>query len=217
MRVAAAITAGLALLAVGLLITLSHRAPRQAGSDHISPAIFTATLPRGGLLCQDNPYLPPKAATVAILVGTYGRPVPALGISFTTPSGAVVSSGHLQAGTRQGTVSIPISPAKGDPGSAVNVCLSVGGPSKFVVAGEGIPPDPTDETVDGVAQPGRISLVYYRAGDESWFSLLPTLDKRFGLGKAAFFGDWTLPACIVALLAIWAVVVRLLMTGEDDR
>jgi hypothetical protein len=216
MPVRAVVAAALAVVAVGLVITLSHRAPRDAGSDHIAPTMFSATLARGGELCQDNPYLPPGAASAQILVGTYGRPVPALRLRFTDAAGAVVSAGRLAAGAKQGTISIPISPAR-DPGTASKLCLDVGGHSKFVIAGLGIPPDPTDEFVNRVEQAGRISVVYYRSGRESWWSLLSVIDQRFGLGKASFFGDWTLPACVVLLLATWVVVVRILLRGGEER
>ncbi|HEY5198071.1 MAG TPA: hypothetical protein VIJ51_13705 [Solirubrobacteraceae bacterium] len=215
MRVRAVVAGALAVVVAGLVITLSHRAPRDAGSDHIVPAMFSATLPKGGELCQANPYLPPEAATAQILVGTYGRPVPALGLRFLDPTGAVVSSGRLPAGAPEGTVSIPISRAT-DPGRAAKLCLTVAGHSKVVVGGLGIPLDPTAEFVNGTQQNGRISVVYYRAGEESWWSLLGVLDQRFGLGKAGFFGDWTLPACFVLLLACWALVVRLLIGAGDE-
>jgi hypothetical protein len=215
MPVRAVIAGALAVVVAALAVTLSHRAPRDAGSDHIVPAMFAASLPTAGEVCQDNPYLPPGAATAQILVGTYGKTVPALDLRFLDPAGAVVSSGRLPAGAQpSGTISIPISPAA-NPVSAVKVCLIVAGHAKIVIAGLGIPPDPTDEYVNGVEQAGRISLVYYRAGDESWWSLLGVLDQRFGLGKADFFGDWTLPACFVLLLACWVLVVRLLI--RDGR
>jgi len=216
-RVGALVAGGLALVAVGLAIKLSQRAPRQAGSDHIVPATFAASLPRAGVVCQVNPYLPPAAATAQILIGTYGRPVPDLALSFTDPAGALVSTGRLAAGAKEGTVSIPLTPAR-DPGSATHVCLGVGGRSKVVIGGLGLPPaDPTDEIVNGTAQAGRFSLVYYRAGRESWWSLFGVIDRRFGLGKAGFFGDWTLPACVLLLLVTWAVAIRLVVGGGEDR
>ncbi len=215
MRVGAVVAGALALVAVGLVVTLSHRAPRAAGTDHIVPAMFAATLPSGGEVCQINPYLPPDAARAEILIGTYGRPVPALALRFTDPAGAVVSSGQLAAGGREGTVSIPITRAT-DPGRATRVCLGVGGRSKVVVGGLGIPPDPTDEVVNGTPQAGRISLVYYRAGRESWWSVVGVIDRRFGLGKAGLFGDWALPACVLLLVGVWVAVVRLLIDGREE-
>jgi len=216
MRVGGLVAGALAVVAAGLAITLSEQAPREAGSDHIVPAMFAATLASGGEVCQVNPYLPPAAASAQILIGTYGRPVPALALRFTDPAGAVVSTGQLAAGARQGTVSIPLSRAL-DPGRATSVCLGVGGRSKIVIGGLGIPPGPTDEVVNGAVQAGRISIVYYRAGRESWWSLLGVIDRRFGLGKAGFFGDWTLPACVALLVASWAAVLRLLVRGSESR
>lgn len=210
-RVGLVVGAALALVAIGVVVTLSHRAVRDAGSDHVSPEMFAATIGRDRRrLCQVSPYLPPSAATAQIVIGTYGRPVPDLTLRFTDPAGRVVSSGHLAAGARQGPVSIPISPA-GRPGSATKLCLTVGGHSKVVIGGMGIPVDPSDETVGGVVQHGRISVVYNRAGEESWWSILGEIDTRFGLGKATFFGDWTLPACVLLLLGTWAITVRLLL------
>jgi hypothetical protein len=70
---------------------------------------------------------------------------------------------------------------------------------------------PIAEVVDGSQQPGRISLLYLRAGSESWWQLLPTLSRRFGLGKASFFGAWTLPLAALLLLGVWVSAVRLLL------
>ncbi len=215
MRVGAVVAGALALVAVGLGITLSHRAPRDAGSNHVAPATFAATMASGGELCQLNPYLPPEAASAQIVIGTYGPPVPALGLRFTDLAGTVVSAGHLAAGARQGPVSIPIGQAR-DPASATRVCLDVGDRAKVAIGGQGVPPDPTDEVVNGRPQAGRISIVYYRAGEESWWSLFGVIDRRFGLGKAGFFGDGTLPACILLLAVSWAVVVRLLVAGGRE-
>jgi hypothetical protein len=36
------------------------------------------------------------------------------------------------------------------------------------------------------------------------------LTRRFGLGKASFFGDWTLPVAALLLLGVWVATVRLL-------
>ncbi len=52
--------------------------------------------------------------------------------------------------------------------------------------------------------------MYLRPGRESWWQLLGTLDQRFGLGKASFFGDWTLPVMALLLLGIWIAAARLL-------
>ena len=97
-------------------------------------------------------------------------------------------------------MSIPISRAVGDSGTAVKLCLTRRRARQGRDRRPGDPTRPDRRDVDGVAQPAG-SASSTTARPESWWSLLGVLDQRFGLGKAGFFGDWTLPACFVLLLA----------------
>lgn len=210
MRVRVVLGVALLLVALGLVLDMSGRARRGAGSDHISPAVFAATVPGGGVLCQSGVPLPHEAASVQILIGTYGRPVPDLSLSFLDASGAQVATGRIRAGAKQGVVTIPVTRVRGAAPSA-SACLRVGGTSRVALGGEGGPLNPTSETINGHQTPGRISLLYLRRGSESWWQLLPSLTHRFGLGKASFFGDWTLPAAMLLLLGVWIAAIRLLL------
>jgi hypothetical protein len=209
-RVRVALGVALVLVVGAFVIDMSGRAPRQAGSDHISPAVFAAIVPAGGQVCQPAPFLPDDATRAQILIGTYGRPVPALRLSFLDAAGVEVASGRLPAGAHEGSLVIPFSRVPAAP-PAANVCLKVGGSVKVALGGEGGSINPTSEVVDKTPQPGRVSLIYLRRGEESWWQLLPVLGKRFGLGKASFFGDWTLPVCAVLLLCVWVGTIRLLV------
>jgi hypothetical protein len=202
---------GVALLLVAGVIALdmSGRAPRTAGSDHVAPSVFSATVPGGGLLCQSVPGVPGDAASAQLLIGTYGHPVPRMQLRFVDSAGADVAVGRLPAGAREGPVSIPLRRQLGSR-PATHMCLRVGGTSTVVLGGEGGPLGSSSELVNGHPQPGRISLIYVRHGDESWWQLLPTLDRRFGLGKASFFGEWTLPVLALLLLCVWGATARLL-------
>jgi hypothetical protein len=217
----------LLVLAV-LVLNMSRGAPRGAGSDHNNPAIFAATVPGGGSVCQPIVPLPSDAARAQLLVGTYGHPVPALSLRFTDAGGATLAMGSLPAGGPEGQVTIPIhrvirtptpptpatptpTPTGGGAGEANRFCLTVGGHTNVALGGEGGPISPNSELVNGTAQAGRVSLLYLRGGSESWWQLLPSLDHRFGLGKASVFGDWTLPALALALVGVWALVIRLLL------
>ena len=201
---------GLALLAVlaVLVLDMSGSAPRGTGSDHVGPAVFAATVPGGGTVCQPIVPLPVDAARVQLLIGTYGHPVPALTLNFAGPIGAV-AAGSLAAGGKEGTVVIPIHRVA--PGEANSFCLHVGGHSTVVFGGEGSPIAASTELVNGKQQGGRVSLLYLRGGSESWWALLPSLDHRFGLGKAYVFGDWTLPVLALMLLGVWIAAIRLLL------
>lgn len=210
MRVRVVLLVAVLLVAGGLVLDLSGRAPRTAGSDHTSPAAFSATAPGGGLLCQPIATLPDDAARVRLLIGTYGRPVPALHLRFLSPAGAEVASGQLLAGARQGYVTIPLRHLSGAH-VATSACLRVGGSSPVALGGESSPVVTASSVrVNGRPQTGTISLFYLRRGSESWWQLLPTLSRRFGLGKASFFGAWTLPLAALMLIGVWVASIRLL-------
>jgi hypothetical protein len=202
---------GVALLVVAgaLALDMSGRAARSAGSDHVGPSVFSAAVPGGGVLCQPVTDLSGDTARVQLLVGTNGHPVPNLQIRFIDAAGADVAIGQLPSGAREGPVSIAL---KREPRSspATHVCLRVVGATTVVVGGEGGPITSYSELVNGHRQPGRISLIYLRRGEESWWQLLPTLARRFGLGKASFFGEWTLPLLALLLLCVWVATARVL-------
>jgi hypothetical protein len=208
-RVRIVLCLALLIVAGAFALEMSRRAPRTAGSDHTASPVFSATVPEGGVLCQREVSLPPDAGKAQILIGTYGHPAPALRFSFIAATGIRVAEGRLPAGARGGRVAIPLERLSRAPG--VSACLRVGRPYGIALGGEQGPVNPSSETVNGQPQPGRISLLYYRSGAESWWQLLPVLSERFGLGKASFFGDWTLALAAILLVAVWVGTVRLLL------
>ncbi len=209
MRVRVALAVALALVAGALVLDMSRSAPRLAGTDHTFPVGFVATLHANQQLCQPAMVLPSDAQRVQVLVGTYGPPVPELTARFIGAGERLRASGRLPAGARQGDVDIPISYPHGSaaPGT---LCIDVKGGKKTVLGGNIFTAGPASEQVGGVPQPGRITVVYLRPGSESWWELLPVLSQRFGLGKATFFGDWTLAAAALLLFGVWVATVRLL-------
>jgi hypothetical protein len=208
-RVRVVLAVALVLVAGAVILDMSGRAPRIAGTDHTNPVGFVATIPSGGSVCQPSMVLPPDTGSVEVLVGTYGQSVPALAASFKDPAGRVVASGELAAGARQEYVRIPLRYAHGS--IAGTLCIHVGRVARpIALGGDVFPAGSVSEQVDGVPQGGRIDVVYLRPGRESWWRLLGALDERFGFGKASFFGDWTLPVAALLLLGVWIATVRLL-------
>jgi hypothetical protein len=203
---------GLALLVVAgaLVLDMSGSAPRSAGSDRVGAVVFAAAVPRGGEACQPIAPPPDDAAQVQVFIDSYGRPVPDLSLRLLDPAGSEAAAGHLPRGGREGYVTIPLRRVRGAP-AATRACLRIGGSSSVLLGGEGVPVSSTTEVVDGRQRPARISLLYKRAGSESWWQLLPTLTRRFGLGKASFFGAWTLPLAALLLLGVWVSAFRLLL------
>lgn len=203
------------VLAVGVLLTvavlvreMSGAAPRTAGSNRLSPVVLAASVPGGGMLCQPVGPLPPDAARVRMLVVNHGPP-PTLGAVFTDSAGAIVAAGNAPAGALPGDVTIALNRTPGAR-PASKFCLYVGGSTAVDLGGERGPINRSSERVNGKQQAGDISLIYLRRGSETWWDLLPTLTRRFGLGKASIFGTWTLPALAALLLCLWVGTVRLL-------
>ena len=208
MRVRVALSVAVILVAGTLVLDLSGRAQRTAGSNHVGTPVFSAAVPGGGTLCQPAPPIPADAAEVQLLIGTYGRPVPALTIRYSAGSQGTIAEGEL-AGGREGLVTIPLTYVHR--GTSSIACLHVGGTTNVVLGGEGSAPGPHSEVIDGQPQPGRIGLNYLRHGRESWWQLLSLLGTRFGLGKAAFMGSWTLPVLALLFVAMWVGAIRLLV------
>ncbi|HTR89998.1 MAG TPA: hypothetical protein VMG62_07810 [Solirubrobacteraceae bacterium] len=209
MGVRLVLVVALALGAGALALDMSGSAQRLAGTDHTAPISFVATLHAGQELCQPGMVLPGEVQSVQVLVGTYGPPVPELTDRFVEAGGRVLAAGRLPAGAKQGNVTIPISHVHGGSASGT-LCIAVKGGKTTVLGGNAFTAGPASEQVAGVPRPGRITVVYLRPGRESWWRLLPTLSERFGLGKATFFGDWTLAAAALALLGVWIATARLL-------
>jgi hypothetical protein len=210
MRVRIALGFAVAAVLLGLALDASGRATRTAGSDHVTPLVFSATVPGGGVVCQPDAFLPEDAASVQVTIGTYGRPVPDLRLDVVDAAKEEVASGNLAPGAHEGVVSIPIRHVR-SARESTSACLHVGGSSTVVLGGEGSPLQLGSEIVDGHPQVGRISLIYFRKGSESWWELLPTLIHRFGLGKSTLFGDWTLPFAALVLVGVWFAAIRLLL------
>ncbi len=199
----------LAVAGGALVLDMSGRAPRLAGTDHTVAASFVADLKGGQELCQPGMELPSDAERVEVLVGTYGPPVPQMTVRFLGSDDHVRAFGHIPAGAPQGNVTIPISYPHGgtSPGT---LCVLVRGGKNTVLGGAAFTAGPASEEVGGVPQPGRIWTLYLRPGRESWWQLLPTLSRRFGLGKTPFLGDWALPVAALALLGVWVGAIRVL-------
>jgi hypothetical protein len=216
MRVRIALVLAFLATAIGLAIDMSSSAPRLAGDDHVRwpPPALVATVTGGQSLCTSSLLVPAAAARMVMTIGATTAKnkavlLPRIGIVYTGSGGRTISTTVLRAGATPGEdVSLPLHyPHGGD--SRGTLCLHLGGPRNHLFEFGGAEPL-TGTTIDGVAQPVRISILFYRPGSESWWSLLGALDLRLGLGKSPMFGDWTLPVLALAMLALWFGVGRLL-------
>ena len=209
MRVRLLLGLGVALALGAFVLDMSRSAPRGAGSDHVAPVAFVAIAPARTSICQPFVYLTPEAHRVQLTLGTYGRPVPPLRVTFLDAAGRTVASGSLAGGGPEGLVTVPLRQVPRT-GEAARVCVRSAGTGRIALAGEPEPPNPGSALVAGQPAAGRVSLTYLRGGLENWWQLLPTLSRRFGLGKWSLFGTWTLPVVALLLVLVWGATVRLL-------
>jgi hypothetical protein len=201
----------LVLALAALLLVMSGKATRIAGTDHTNPVGFVANVPSGGVVCQPEMVLPAAAGSVETLIGTYGRPVPALSVTFKDAHQRTIATGALAAGANEGNVRVPLSYPHG-PTTNGELCIRLGRATHIVTfAGDIFAAGPISEQVNGKPQAGRIDVVYFSPKPESWWSMLGKLDERLGLGKAKFFGDWTFPVLAALVAFMWVAVARLLV------
>ena len=202
-----ALGCGLLLIAALFVLEMSGSAPRMAGSDRIADPVFAATVPGGGVLCQAVQPPPSDTARVQLLAASNGHPLPPLQFRFLSAAGQDVADGDVAVPGPQSRVTIALT-RRGDWASITRACLHVGGRTPVMIGGEQTPAGTV--VVDGKHQPAVLGLVYLRRGSESWWQLLPTLARRFGLGKASLFGTWTLPVLALGFVALSAATIRLL-------
>lgn len=177
---------GFALLVVALAVVLLQAEPRSAGSNFIPELGEVAKLRGPARRCQDGETVPADTAGVRFLVGTYGRPAPALSVLVRRPGGAVLTSGRLAGGGPEGRVDVPLREVDRLQGG-VSVCLTIQGRGRTVLYGSG----------------GRVHLEWMRPGSESWLGLAPTIAHRLSLGRWDPLGALLLPALALLLLGAW--------------
>lgn len=200
---------GLLLVGGTLVLDFSQAARRLTGSDRIKPDVYSAVVPGGGTACQPLGPLPPGTGAAQMLIGTYYRPLPHLRLRFLDPHGVVVAQGAL-AGGSQGYVTFPLR-VRGALRSVARACLHVGGVHRVALAGIVAPIAPAAEVIDGRTAPADFTMFYLRGRPQTWWQLLPTLDRRFAYGKSPFFGRWTLPAVALLVAVLWIGSARLVI------
>jgi hypothetical protein len=197
------------LLVIGtLVLDMSGSAARLAGSDGVRTEVFAVVVPGGGTVCQTVGRLPSDTGAAKLLVGTYYRPLPPLALRFVDKSGAAVALGEIRGGGRQGYITVPLRQL-GPLSTVSRACLHVGGQFQVALGGTPVAAHTAAAVLNGKPVPGLVSIYYLRHGTASWWQFLPVLDLRFALGKASFFGSWTLPFVAVLVLLLWIAAIAL--------
>jgi hypothetical protein len=190
-----------AAVLAGVVLVLSHRQPREAGTSFSNPSAVLGTLtPRARTVCQPGENVPGDAASLELRIDTGGRPTPPLTIAIRS-AGRIVRRASLPAGPPATSVTIPFRRVPATLGGA-SVCLTAAGRQPVGLVGHFDLPAPARVVASPAAKllPGRLAIVYWRPGSESGWSIVPAVWHRFGLGKATWEGSWTMALAIVLVL-----------------
>lgn len=185
-RTTGALVAGLALLAIALVIVLSG-SPLVVTHTNATPAsepILEAG--SGSNACQAGEAMP--AGTTAIRLTLVAAAGPR--VSLSVLSGArVLTSGVTASGWTSGAVTVPVK-ALPHAVAPVRICFKLG-PSVEIVQLGGVRTSASTaaHNFSGAPLPGRFTVEYMRAGGSSWWSLAKTVARHMGLGRAPS-GTW---------------------------
>jgi hypothetical protein len=198
-----ALALGLAALAVSIAVTLPHASRRLLGSNDVRTLVgFEADPVRVLRLCQREELLPRGTAAVRLSLSAVRRPGPAVRVSAVA-GGRQVAGGSRAAGWRQAALVVPLRRIVArDVVARVCVAIAAGPPVNVAV---------TAAPGEGVT---RLRIDELPAGRDSWWSFLPTIVHRIGLGHA-----WSGPsvALAVALLTLAAVALAVREIDQAER
>lgn len=189
----AALAAGLGFLAIALVVVLSG-SPLVVSHVNAVPADEPVLEARSGSgACQDGELVPAGASAIRLtLVAAAG---PRVSVSVLS-GGRVLTSGVVGSGWTSGAVTVPVAPLAHSVFPA-RICFKLSQGAETIQLG-GSPTSPAIAAtgLTGGRLPGRFTVEYMRSGPSSWWSLISTVARHVGLGRAPS-GTW-----IVLLLLV---------------
>jgi hypothetical protein len=200
--VGAALTVGLVLVGIALVIVLSGSPLTVAGSNLIPANPEIASVKGGSSGCQPGGTVP--AGTSAIRISASANTGPSVTLKvFSGP--LLISQGSRAAGWGVSeTVTVPVTRV---PRTILGATLCTAfGPSieNIQLNGAVVKGAPGSHGAGHVA----LRIEYLRAGPSSWWSLASGVAHRMGLGRAPG-GGWVVFLLIALMLAVAALASRL--------
>jgi hypothetical protein len=195
-RVALALASGLVVLAATLGVTLSRSPPLVARSVNTEEDSLGYN-EQGLVACQAGELLPAGTTAIRLSLGAYTGP----SVKLEALAGSqVVASGQRAAGWtgRSVTVALERAPTRS---STVKLCFGwkLEGAESVSVYGDRTRPARAARLDNGSPALGRVGVEYLRPGSASWSSLLGTVARHMGLGRAGSGGG-------IAVLAVLLMV-----------
>jgi hypothetical protein len=212
----AALAGGLALIALGVLVTLSRAPAVTAKGAGILPETQFVATSSAASGCQQGESLP--AHTTAIRLGLFAITTPEVKVQVfagaRTAGARTVAEGRLAPGWAGEGATVAVNRVFARTVAPVTVCFSVTNVNAPVqMVGRKVPP--SEATVGGGRPlPGRISIQYVQPGHRSWWSLALTVARHLGLGRA---DSGTGNALLVAVLAAAVLALSSWLVARELR
>ena len=199
-RTSGALGAGLLLLAVALIVTLSG-APLVVAHDNATPANEPLVEARSGSgACQGGEVLPAGISAIRLtLVAAAG---PRVNVTVFS-GGRVIAAGATASGWTSGAVTVPVKPLA-HAVSPARICFELGqSVEKVQLGGSRTAAAVAASDLAGKPLSGRFTIEYMHTGSSSWWSLAKTVARHIGLGHAPS-GTWIVLLLLVAMGALVA-------------
>jgi hypothetical protein len=185
---------GLLAGATAIALTLTQ-APITVARVNMAGESFVAEAHGKLTACQPGETLPRR--TSAIRLRTYAFLGPRVTVQLRA-QGRVIARGERASGWTGGVVTVPVNRLRASR-SGVELCFTLFGNGDESVQLVGEPASPALAAhYRGGALPGRIRVEYLRPGDASWWSLVPEVARRMGLGHGPP-GTWSVVLVLIAM------------------
>jgi hypothetical protein len=194
-RARIALAAGFVLLALAIGFALTRSPPAVAGSNGVPLEGTIAHVPGGLGACQAHTLLP--AGATAVRVSLYAGIGPRVSVRVVSAHGRLLASGVRGSGWRGESPNVALRAPKSG-ATDTTFCFALGSSGESVgLDGSTARPGEGAVAQGGGALGVRLRIVYLRPGGRTWLALIPSVARRFGLGRWAA-GTWV--ALLVALL-----------------
>jgi hypothetical protein len=201
-----ALGAGLLLIVLALGLVLSGSPAAVLGSSGAPPEEALASVRSPVRLCQGGESLPRGTSAIVVWLGA------ALGPSVVVDAvsgGRLVAHGEAGAGWTGKDTTIPVRTVARTI-EHVTLCFKFAPTNEAVIPGGRHAPRATPTTLNGKAQPWRMTIEYLGDGRRSWWSRGSSIAYHMGLGRLPS-GAWAPVVAIVLALALVGATSALLV------
>jgi hypothetical protein len=214
-RVLAAIALGLLLVVGALVVVLSKKEQRLAGTNAQVAVSGNDVVIRGGKRNCQGDAVPKQTAAVRVFAGVPRGTAGPLDLVI-RKGDRIIATGRFTKVEDGLAASTPLSPPVGTEKWPVELCLKNRGRATIRLAGDRTPIRFSGSNPWGLVYADEPRVDYLRSGEESGWSIAGLAAERFGLVKTSFFGSWTMWAVFGLVGATWVGSLTLLLRRGPD-